>query len=95
MVDRKQAPDATKAVAFKVELERRLFCFVVIAERSGRGRVLAATLLALKALTSRARKTGFDLARRVLAAGTSNHVERYTTVCLDLDSPLRYVATLY
>jgi hypothetical protein len=87
MVDREQAPDTAKAVTFEVELERRLFHFVIIAERLGRGRVLAATPLALKALTPHARKTGSDLARRVLATGASNHVERYIIVCFDLDSP--------
>src|ERR1700759_4022317 len=88
MVDREQPTDATKAVAFEVEFERRLLCFLVIAERSRRGRVLATTLLALETLITSARKTGFDLARSVLAMGTSNHVERYTIICFDLDSPL-------
>ena len=89
MVDRKQAPNAPEAITFKVELERRLFCFVIIAERSGSGRVLTATLLALKTLAAHARKAGFDLTRCVLAMGTNNHVKRYTIVCFDLDSPVR------
>ena len=88
VVDRKQAPDAAKAVAFEVEFECRLFCFVIIAEWSRHWRVLAATLLALKTLTTRACKTGSDLARSVLAVGTSNHVERYSIICLALDSPV-------
>ncbi len=88
MVDRKQAPDAPEAVTFEVEFERHLFSFVVIAEWSGHGRVLTATLLTLKTLAARARKPGFDLARSILAMGTCKHVKRYTTVRFDLDSPL-------
>src|ERR1700759_66571 len=87
MIDTEQAPDAAKAVAFEVELERRLFRFVIIAERLRLRRVLTATLLALKTLTSRARKPSFDLARSVSAMGTSNHVKGYNTICFNLDSP--------
>lgn len=75
------------AVAFEMEFEHCLFRFLVVAERSGRGRVLAATLPALETLITSARETGFDLARSELAMGASNQVERYIIVCFDLDSP--------
>jgi hypothetical protein len=56
MVDREEASDATKAVAFEVELERLLASLVVVAEWVRGGRVLATARLTLKALAARAVK---------------------------------------
>jgi len=73
---------------------RRLFCLVIIAERSGHARVLTATLLALKTLAAHALKASFDLERCVLAMATSNHVKRYIIVYFDLDNPKSFMAIL-
>jgi hypothetical protein len=56
VVDRKQPPDATKAVTFEVELERLLTSLIVIAEWERLWRVLATAGLTLKALAAGAVK---------------------------------------
>ncbi len=87
MIDREQACDATKAVAFKVEFKCQLASGIIITERAWGGRVLATARLALKALTSGAVKACFDLLLGSLAIGTNQHVKLYTIVWLDLDTP--------
>jgi len=54
VVYRKKPSDPSKAVTFEVELERLLAGLLVVAERVGRGRVLAAARLTLKALRASA-----------------------------------------
>ncbi len=61
MVDAQESPDATKAVAFKIEFESHLFGLLVVAERTRLWRVLATAQLALIALVLGVRKASFDL----------------------------------
>ena len=89
MVDREEASDAAEAVAFEVELERRLPRLVVVAERVGPGRVLAAARLALKALTAGAVEAGFNLPLRALTVGTLMHVKAYNIIRSDLGNSLK------
>ena len=87
MVDREQPPDAAQAVAFEVELEGGLSRPVVVAERVGRGRVLAAARLALKTLRAGAVEAGLHLPLGAAAMGTLLHVKRYSIVSADLGNP--------
>ena len=74
MIDFEQPPDAPKAIAFEVQLQRHRFRLRVVAERTGRRRVLATAQLTLVALVSSAGEAGFDLPHAILAMGTRNHV---------------------
>ncbi len=85
MVDGQKSLDTAKAVAFEEELERHLLSFVDVAERTRHRSVLAKTLLATKALASRARKPIFDLTLGVLAIRTTNHVKSYIRISYYLD----------
>jgi hypothetical protein len=87
MVDREQPPDASEAVAFEVELKRRLPRLVVVAERARLRCVLAAARLALKALRPGAVEAGFDLPLGTLAVGALTHVKPYTIIRSDLGNP--------
>ncbi len=88
MIDRKQPPDAPKAIAFQIEFERHRAGLGVIAERMWRGRVLAATELTLKALATRAVEAAFNLSFGCLAMWASLHTKCYNIVMADLDSPV-------
>ncbi len=87
MVDGQKSLDTAKAVAFEEELERHLLSLVVVAEQTRHRRVLTTTLLAPKALASRARKPIFDLTLGVLAIWTTNHVKSYIRISYYLDRP--------
>lgn len=89
MIDREQAPDATKAIAFQIEFERHLFGLVVVAQRMWLRGILAAARLALKTLASRAVEAAFNLSVGGLAMRASLHSKRYNIVMADLDSPAR------
>jgi hypothetical protein len=89
VVDREQPPDPAEAVAFEVELERGLSGLLVVAERVGFGRVLAAARLALKALRAGAVEAGFNLPLNTAAMRTLMHVKRYSIISADLGNPLK------
>ena len=85
MINREQATDAAKAVAFEVELESHRFGLVVVAGRMRLRRVLAEAKLTLIALAARAIEPAFHLSLAGLAVWASLHVESYNTIRSDLD----------
>jgi hypothetical protein len=87
VVNREEASDPAEAVAFEVELEGRLSGLVVVTERVGARRVLAAARLALKALRAGAVEAGLNLPLGAVAVGALVHVKPYTIIRSDLGNP--------
>ena len=75
MINSEQPSDAAEAITFKVELERRRFSFLIVAQGIRLRRILAAAGLTLEPLAAGAVEASFDLALCTVAVGTLRHVK--------------------